>query len=60
MADNPTRLTPASPAAHWLEAIDQGEADIEANLIVPLEPLLDELRASIARMAAKQPGKTKK
>ncbi len=60
MADKPTRLSPAAPPASWLEALEAGEADIDANLIVPLEPVLDELRASIARMEAKQAGKTKK
>ncbi len=60
MADKPTRLTPTAPPSSWLEALERGEAEIEAGQIVPLEPILDELRASIARMAAKQPGKTKK
>ncbi len=60
MADKPTRLSPAAPPTSWLEALEHGEADIEAGQIVPLEPVLEELNASIARMEAKQTGKTKK
>jgi hypothetical protein len=37
-------------------ALDRGDADIEAGRIVPGETVMAELRASIARMEAKQTG----
>ena len=37
----------------WItESLDRSEAQIEAGQTVPLEPVLDRLRASIARMTA--------
>ena len=38
----------------WLESLGRGKAEIEAGKAVPLEPFLDRLRASIARMKARQ------
>ncbi len=40
--------------AEWLEALARSKAQIEAGQTVPLEPFLDRLRASIARMKAKK------
>jgi len=60
MLGKPSPLSPAATPAFWLEALENSEADIVADQIVPLEPLLDELRASIARMDAKQVGKPNK
>jgi hypothetical protein len=40
-------------APGWLvESLERSEAQIAAGQIVPLEPVLDRLRASIARMRA--------
>jgi hypothetical protein len=39
---------------HWLESLDRSQAQAEAGETVPLEPVLDRLRASIARMKAKR------
>jgi hypothetical protein len=40
----------------WLaESLERSEAQIAAGQTVPLEPVLDRLRASIARMKGKQP-----
>jgi hypothetical protein len=38
----------------WLDSLARGKAEIEAGKTVPLEPFLDRLRASIARMKASQ------
>jgi hypothetical protein len=40
--------------AGWLASLAQSKAEVEAGDIVPLEPILDELRASIARMKARR------
>jgi len=40
--------------AGWLESLERSEAQIAAGQTVPLEPVLDLMRASIARMEAKQ------
>jgi hypothetical protein len=53
MADHdPTNLT----LDDWITALDRSDADIDAGDIVPGETVLAELRASIARMEAKQRG----
>jgi len=40
----------------WLvESVELSEAQIAAGQTVPLEPVLDRLRASIARMRGKRP-----
>jgi hypothetical protein len=46
------------PPADWLEPLARSKAEIEAGKTVPLEPFLDRLRASIARMKARpqEPG----
>jgi hypothetical protein len=51
MVDTTTR---AEVPAGWLEALDRSQAQAEAGETVPLEPVLDRLRASIARMKAKR------
>jgi hypothetical protein len=38
----------------WLACLRQSKVEVEAGQIEPLEPVLDELRASIARMRARQ------
>jgi hypothetical protein len=40
--------------ASWLASLAQSKAEVEAGQIVPLEPVLDRLRASIARMKARR------
>jgi hypothetical protein len=39
--------------ANWLASLAESRAEAEAGHVVPLEPILDELRASIARMKAR-------
>ena len=38
----------------WVDSLARGKAEIEAGKTVPLAPFLDRLRASIARMKARQ------
>jgi hypothetical protein len=45
-----TRTAPAG----WLEALDRSEAELARGETVPLEPVLNLMRASIARMDAKR------
>jgi hypothetical protein len=52
----PEKLPPG-----WVsDALERSEAQIEAGHIVPLEPVLDRLRASIARMKAGSSGAARK
>ncbi len=51
-----TRKAPAG----WLEALERSEAQLARGETVPLEPVLDLMRASIARMEAKRAGVAKK
>jgi hypothetical protein len=46
-------LTPKTPPDWLLDSLARSEAQIAAGETVPLEPVLDRLRASIARMKAK-------
>ena len=41
-------------AQDWGEALARGKAQIEAGKTVPLEPVLERLRASAARMEDRQ------
>jgi hypothetical protein len=44
----------ADHTPHWIqESLERSEAQIAAGETVPLEPVLDRLRASIARMEAR-------
>jgi hypothetical protein len=43
----------------WLESLARSKAQIEAGQTVPLEPVLERLRASIARMDARRDEQTK-
>jgi hypothetical protein len=43
--------------AGWVESLERSEAQIAAGLTLPLEPVLDRMRATIARMEAKRAGK---
>ncbi len=52
--DEITRHAPSG----WLESLERSKAEIEDGQTVPLEPFLDELRASIERM--KMPGAIEK
>lgn len=40
--------------AGWIASLVQSRAEVEAGQVEPLEPILDELRASIARMQARR------
>lgn len=40
--------------AGWLESLAKSKAEVEAGKTVPLEPVLDRARASIARMKARR------
>jgi hypothetical protein len=40
--------------AGWLESLAQSKAEVEAGRTVPLKPVLDRARASIARMKARR------
>ncbi len=44
----------AEAPAGWLEALEISEAQIAAGQTVPIEPVLDRLKATLARMEAKQ------
>jgi hypothetical protein len=41
-----------TPPGWLIEALDRSEAQIASGQTVPLEPVLDRLKASIARMSA--------
>ena len=43
----------AAPA-DWVESLDRSKAQIEAGQTVPVEPALQRLRDSLARMDAKR------
>jgi hypothetical protein len=43
------------PPSWIIESLERSEAQIAAGQTVPLEPVLDRIRASIARMSAGQP-----
>jgi hypothetical protein len=45
-------MTPKTPPDWLLDSLARSEAQIAAGETVPLEPVLDRLRASIARMKA--------
>jgi hypothetical protein len=49
---DPTSLT----LDDWIADLDASDAEIEEGQVVPLAPVLDRLRASIARMEARQAG----
>ena len=44
----------------WLESLTRSKAQIEAGQAVPMEPFLDRLRGSIARIEAQQVDRTKR
>lgn len=56
---------PAAPAesakapSGWVESLERSEAQLARGETVPLEPVLDRLRATIARMEAKRGGAAK-
>jgi hypothetical protein len=52
--------TDQAPPTWLIESLDRSEAQIAAGQTVPLEPVLDRLRASIARMKAQKPQDTRK
>jgi len=45
---------------NWLESLTRSKAQIEAGKALPLEPFLDRLRASIARMEARAADQAKR
>jgi len=48
-------IIPKTPPNWLLDSLARSDAQIAAGETVPLEPVLDRLRASIARMKAKPP-----
>lgn len=50
MDDTPARKLAAPP--EWLEAIAEGEADLDAGRIVPVDLIMRELRESLERLQA--------
>jgi hypothetical protein len=56
---SPTRPAVAEAPRGWLESLERSEAQIAAGQTVPLEPVLDRLKATLARMEAKQAGAAK-
>jgi hypothetical protein len=44
------RIADKAPPGWMLDSLERSEAQIDAGPVVPLEPVLDRLRASIARM----------
>jgi len=48
----PSRPAGAEAPAGWLESFEASEAQIAAGQTVPLDPVLDRLRATLARMIA--------
>lgn len=40
--------------AGWLKSLAQSKAEVESGQTVPLKPVLDRARASIARMKARR------
>jgi predicted transcriptional regulator len=50
--DDENRTPRRAPQA-WLDALAEGDADIDAGRIVPMEDVLAELEAALARMTAK-------
>jgi hypothetical protein len=56
-----TNLVEARKApADWLESLERSEAQLACRETVPLEPVLDLMRASIDRMEAKRAALAKK
>jgi hypothetical protein len=47
--------TESTPPGWIVESLERSEAQIASGQTVPIEPVLDRLRASIARMKASQP-----
>jgi hypothetical protein len=56
LSETRTALVPAG----WVESLERSKAQIEAGQTLPIEPALDRLRASIARMEAKRAEANKK
>lgn len=47
-------LRPSKPApAGWVRDLERSKAELQAGQSVPLEPVLDGLRATIARLKSK-------
>lgn len=60
-SDNlPASCEPATPApVDWVNSLERSKAQIAAGQTVPVEPVLNMLLASIARMDAKRTEATK-
>lgn len=43
-----------TPPVSWLDDIAESEAQVAAGQVVPLEPVLERIRGSIARMEARR------
>ena len=48
------------PPADWIEALDRSKAEVESGQAVPLEPVLQGLRDSLARMDTQKPASAAK
>jgi hypothetical protein len=49
---------PAPP--EWIAQLEESEADVAAGRVVPLEPALARIRASLERMRARRAGEAKR
>lgn len=48
---------PRPPPAHWVEAIEEGDAELARGLTVPLKPLLDEMRRAAEELETRLVGR---
>lgn len=49
-----------NPPPDWIDALDRSKAQVDAGQTVPAEPVLQRLRAGLARLEARQPKKHSK
>jgi predicted transcriptional regulator len=52
--DDDHNAIPREPPQEWIDALAEADADLAAGRTVPLEEVLDELRACLARMEARE------
>jgi hypothetical protein len=48
------------PIAEWLRDLEESEAQVDAGLTVPLEPILERLRESIRLLETKSPDENRR
>jgi len=56
-ASQPKRKAVKAAPAGWAESLDRSEAQLARGETLPIEPTLDRLRATIARMETKRASK---